>query len=605
MSMLSLCLYLHAAGPTMATIELARDGLPTATIVRAARPTPSAALAATELQWHLRRITGASLPIVSDEEAVVGARILVGESAATRALGLASEDIDPQEYVIRFLPDTLVLIGRDWRQGDASDVELGFDTYGAPVASTRRVIDYGEATGSPAPNLAEITLPGMFDDQGTCYATYAFLEQFCSVRWYGPSDLNIVTPRQETLAVGGDDVRRSTSLKHRHATGGSWPIVAEQWASPSGDQLELYWRRMRVGGERWAGNHTIWTKTVAEVFNDPAYQAVGRGEGSQLCLTHPKLVADMAQAARDFFDGTALPDGLKAMGDHFGVVPDDNASWCECENCAAVLDVGREDKRGEGMFSNAASSLYIFQFVNAVAKEVGKTHPDRYISALAYASYAYPPLGLDLEPNVSVAPCLQICYGYVPDVFANDAELYRLWFETGQRPIYLWNYFHHPLEPAIIQGWNAFPSFMPDVISREVKAYARDGVRGVFLCGIGQQLDYYLYMRTAFDADTDGDEVVAEFFADYFGAAGDDMRRFYQRICDINREEAVIGTSREASWERLGTPERMARLGADMQAAVDAAADDDVATRRVDTWRRGVWDYMQAGYDAHTAVAPD
>ncbi len=600
MSMLSLCLCLHAAVPDVAHLQLTRDGRPTASIVTAAQPTPSAALAATELQWHLQRITGATLPMVSDETDGAGARILVGESAATRALGIASDDIEPQEYVIQFRPNALVLIGRDWSEPTSGGPELGFDTYGAPVAATRRVIDYGAATGSPATDLAEVALPGMFDDQGTCYATYAFLEEFCGVRWYGPSDLNIVTPKQPTLVVGGDDVRRSTSLKHRHATGGSWPIIAEQWDSPSGDEMDLYWRRMRVGGERWAGNHTIWTKTVAEVFDDPDYQAVGRGKGSQLCLTHPKLVQDMAQAARDFFDGVALPDGLKAMGDHFGVVPDDNASWCECEKCAAVLEVSRQDTRGDGMFSNAASSLYIFQFVDAVAREVGKTHPDRYISALAYASYAYPPLGLDLAPNVSVAPCLQICYGYVADVFANDAELYRLWFDTGERPVYLWNYFHHPLEPAIIQGWNAFPSFMPEVISREVKAYARDGVRGVFLCGIGQQLDYYLYMRTAFDAETDGEAVVTEFFADYFGSAGEDMRRFYQRISDINRDEGVIGTSRETSWGTLGTAERMTLLGADIQAATDAAADG-VERRRVDTWRRGIWDYMREGFDQYAA----
>ncbi len=602
MSVLTLCLYLHASAPSSRTLALAIEGEPAATIVTASDPTPSAAVAAAELQFHVRKITGASLRIATDADDVSGARVLVGYSAATRALGIAVDDLASQEYMIRFLPDVLVLLGRDREDGEGASTELGYDTYGAPIASYRRTIDYAAATGSGAGAARELMLPGLFDDQGTCYATYAFLERFCGVRWYGPSELNIVAPRADTLIVEGEDIRRSASLRHRHATGGTWPIVNAQWDTPTEDQLRLYWRRMRIGGERWAGNHTIWTKTVAEVFNDPTYQAVGRGAGSQLCLTHPELVQDMAQAAREFFDGDALPEGLKAMGDHFGVVPDDNASWCECGNCAEALAVSRRDKRGEGMFSNAASSYYIFQFVNAVAKEVGKSHPDRYISALAYASYAYPPLGLDLEPNVSVAPCLQICYGYVTDVFANDAELYRLWLDAGDRPIYLWNYFHHPLEPALIEGWNAFPSFMPEVISREVKQYARDGVRGVFLCGIGQQLDYYLYMRTAFDADTNVETTVAEFFDRYFGAAAGPMRRFYRRIADINREEGVIGTSREKSWGTLGTPDRMARLEADIQAATDAASTD-VERRRVATWRSGVWDYMRAGYEEYHADA--
>jgi hypothetical protein len=582
-------------------VTLVSDGRPVATIVTAVNPTPSAALAAAELQTHVRRITGATLPTATDDQTVVGTRVLVGESSATHALGMRGEDYAPQEYEIRFLADAVVLIGRDWQPADGELVELGYDTYGSPVGSSRSSIDYGAATNSESRPHETLTLPGLFDDQGTAYATYVFLERFCGVRWYGPSDLNVVTPRLDTLTVTGEDIRRSTSLVHRHATGGSWPIVKAQWDEPTDDQLQLFWRRMRVGGERWAGNHTIWTKTVTEVFDDPAYQAVGRGAGSQLCLTHPKLVLDMAQAAREFFDGVALPDGLKAMGDHFGVVPDDNASWCECDTCTAALAISRRDTRGAGMFSNAASSYYIFQFVNAVAKEVRKTHPERYISALAYASYAYPPKGIDLEPNVSVAPCLQICYGYVPDVFANDATLYGLWLETGERPIYLWNYFHHPLEPAIIEGWNAFPAFMPEVISREVKQYARDGVRGVFLCGIGQQLDYYLYMRTAFDADTDLDATVSEFFDGYFGAAAAPMRRFYQRVSDINREEGVIGTSREHSWERLGTDERMALLEADMQAA-GTSASTDLERRRVETWRVGVWEYMLAGKAEHSAA---
>ncbi|MBT3268359.1 DUF4838 domain-containing protein [Candidatus Poribacteria bacterium] len=602
MSVFTLCLYLHASAPSSAALTLAVDGEPAATIVTASEPTPSAALAAAELQLHVRKMTGASLPIVSDEAAVEGTRVLVGHSATTRALGIDPDDLAPQEYMIRFLPDTLALVGRDRDDSANGAAELGYDTYGAPVASYRRQIDYGSATASAPGGELELTLPGLFDDQGTCYATYVFLERFCGVRWYGPSEINIITPERDTLVVEGEDVRRTTSLRHRHATGGGWPIVNAQWDAPTEDQLRLYWRRMRIGGKRWAGNHTIWTKTVAEVFDDPAYQAVGRGAGSQLCLTHPKLVQDMAQAARDFFDGVSLPEGLKAMGDHFGVVPDDNASWCECDNCAEALAVSRQDTRGAGMFSNGASSYYIFQFVNAVAKEVGKSHPDRYISALAYASYAYPPLGLELEPNVSVAPCLQICYGYVPDVFANDADLYRLWLDAGDRPIYLWNYFHHPLEPALIEGWKAFPSFMPEMISQEVKQYARDGVRGVFLCGIGQQLDYYLYMQTAFDADTDAEVTVAEFFDSYFGAASTPMRRFYRRIADINREEGVIGTSREKSWGRLGTPDRMALLEADIHEATDAASTE-VERQRVDTWRRGIWDYMQAGYDEYHADA--
>ena len=37
--------------------------------------------------------------------------MLVGRSKATDALGLPGEPLKPQEYLIRYLPDTLVLLG--------------------------------------------------------------------------------------------------------------------------------------------------------------------------------------------------------------------------------------------------------------------------------------------------------------------------------------------------------------------------------------------------------------------------------------------------------------------------------------------------------------
>ncbi|MBW7988661.1 MAG: DUF4838 domain-containing protein [Planctomycetes bacterium] len=585
-----------AEGRPLVEITLVNEGRPSASIVVAQNPTPSARLAALELQYHFRKITGAIVPIRTDREEITGPRILVGQSKQTNALGIKGADFKSLEYLIQFRPDTIILIGRDWQDTQENRKELGRDTYGRTIQSSRHQIDYHKATGQAGQGAKPITLPGFFDDQGTCYAAYHFLEKFCQVRWYGPAELNVVMPSQKTLTVRGGEIRRSRDLKHIHALGGGWPIIKVQWDSPNGDELNLYWRRLRIGGEKWAGNHAIWTKTVREVFNNPEYQAKGRGSGSQLCYTNPKLVQDVARVARDYFDGKELRDGFKAMGDYFAVVPDDNYSWCKCEKCRRILDISEEDKRGEGLFSNARNSYYIFNFVNEVAKEVRKTHPHKFIVALAYSSYTYPPKGLELEPNICVAPCLQICYGYDKKTYyENDLAIYRAWLEEGDRPLYLWNYFHHPMEPAVIGKWNCFPCFMPDVISREIKRYYKDGIRGVFLCGIGQQLDYYLYTQTAFDVDTDYKELVDEFFTLYFGGASKPMKTFYYRISEINREEAVVGTSREKSWAMLGTPERMKELGVYIDEAVKLAGTD-IEKRRVETWKKGVWEYMKAGH---------
>lgn len=327
----------------------------------------------------------------------------------------------------------------------------------------------------------------------------------------------------------------------------------------------------------------------------PDFFAVGwenEGDWRQLCLTNTDLVQQVARDARDFFDGKPAKPGQKAAGDYFAVVPQDSDHWCKCDRCQAILDRGKERDR-PGYFESGTASDYVFGFVNAVAKEVRKTHPDKYIAALAYHVYSYPPT-FPLEPNVSVAPCLQTCYFYSKGVRENNEAFYDLWTADKDRRLHVWNYFHHPMERAILQGWKCFPNFMPDVISTWVKRYERDGVRGFYLCGIGEQLDYYLYMQTAFNTQTDYKQLIDEFFACYFGAAGEPMKRFYYRISEINREEGGLGGWPKRAWEKLGTESRMQELGGLIERAV-RLAETDLEKRRVQTWKKGVWDYMSEG----------
>ena len=116
----------YAQDKPKGTFALARNGKAVATIILARNPTRSAEFAAGELQDHVRNITSATLPIVREPDAnqtavVKGARILVGESAATRNLGLKSADFKPQEYLIQSTRDTLILMGND--EMAASDAE--------------------------------------------------------------------------------------------------------------------------------------------------------------------------------------------------------------------------------------------------------------------------------------------------------------------------------------------------------------------------------------------------------------------------------------------------------------------------------------------------
>lgn len=588
-------------------VELVRDGQPRCSIVTAAHPTPSARLAALEIQLHVWKMTGAELPLITDQQRVDGGRILVGESAATRRLGFRSGRFASQEFQIAWRKDTIVLLGRDWEDTPANRKVEGRPMTGESLAAVRHRLDYWKVVGRPERSTGEIELPGLYDDQGTCLAAYDFLERCCGVRWYGPSALNVVVPSQSTLVAKGSTMRRTLALKHRSALpGGSWPFLRGQWGEFTTDQVRLFWRRSRQGGERWSGNHTFYPATIKAAFQDPEYQSKNpRTKGSQLCYSNPKLVRRVAQMARDYFDGRgALPEGWKAAGDYFAIVPDDNMNLCNCPSCESLLKVGAD--RRTGFFSSGEMSAYWFSFVNAVAREVRRTHPGKYIATLAYWAYAVPP-DFPIEPNVSIAPCLHTCYYPVhAKMKENDDLFFEGWRRKTKAPMFLWVYYHHPMEPAQIGRWNCFPHIMVHQTADAMRRFLQAGVRGIFECGEQDQLEQYVMAKVWEDPRVDVDAIIEEFFRLYFGAAGEPMRKFYLELeavaCDranypapYLRKDGVDW--RKVAWERLGTPERMDRWGQYL-AEAERLAQAGVEQQRVALWRRALWDWMRQGFES-------
>ena len=585
---------------------LVRDGQAACAIITAASPTPSARLAALELQSHVLRIAGAELPIRTDADDVAGPRILVGDSVTAAELGFRGAEFAPQEYVIALRPDTLILLGKDWEDTEYNRAEEGRAITGDTVASARHHIDYWKTVGFPERSTGDMELPGLYDDQGTCYAAYDFLERFCHVRWYGPAALSQILPKTKNISAQGSDIRRAPALKHRGATTrGNWPFLNGQWGERNEAAAFLYWRRMRLGGEKWTANHTIHRQTIKDLLNDPVYQAQGPAEGLNLCYTNPALVAKMAELARDYFDrNTPLPEGFKAMGDYFAIVPEDVGQYCRCKNCRDLLREGRG--RNTGFFSSGVVSDYWFSFINAVAREVAKTHPDKYIATLAYWGYAFPPKTFTLEPNVSIAPCLHTCYyANDPATRDNDMALYHQWLETNAAPMYLWVYYHHPMEPALINGWKCFPHITVHETAKSMRMFIADGVRGIFECGEQDQLEQYVMMKLWDDPALDVDTLMDEFFQRYFGAAAVPMQTFYTRLeaiasDPVNYPEGVKWPSEAMSWEHLGTAERMEELGALVTEAEQLAATE-AEQSRVTLWKAALWEWMQSGREAYLA----
>lgn len=768
-------------------IPIVTDGRPMSVIVIPWEPNTAAQWAAKELQEHVKLITGAELPILNEKDAVADGmtRIAVGESSLTRTAGLAMSDLGKQEYVHRFLPGLIVLMGKDkspdpwpfelrgkyisetngafgrgWGRGSSVGMrEHGFnnDTGSVEIwirqdsngnlwkcgafngghdmgTSVRRgVIEWTTTVGDDVQKLEAPMLKGdgwhlltatwdaaagkkqilidgkvvaegpykktdcnggdyfvlggnvgpdgagggwswqavdevrlskcirhyesgvaqepfkqddntclllHFDDEsgpryegyrfngsipngndpiGTCYAVYDFLEKYCDVRWYFPTDLGRVYTMTNTLAVvNGIDVKRSPWLKSRAATGFGGQ-ADEGWGGrmnnflfnhANGDDANLFAMRLRMGGWRINFNHSFysyydrfWEKNPEkpDMFverhedwfakgakgNDP-WQG---GKPAQLCYTSTGLIAQVVQDAKNTFAGG---------GECFGVVPMDNPYQCQCENCQKLL-VPEAEKSKE--FSSGNSSELIWYFTDQVAKGTLNDYPSNYIGQLSYFDYFAPPKGTKLSPNIIAGPCMGLATCDSLDPAQNfEMRAYNEWVQMKQDTgmiLSMWIYQCFPNETGGTRGFRNFPGFHAHKLQKYMTMLARDHIDGVFLCGVASHIDGYLTLKLMDDASLDVDKTMDEFFARYYGKAGVPLRKFYDTI-EASFAEQGAGSTAVQSYDRRGMKSILKNCHQWMDEA-KTLAETDEEKQRVHLFEQGVWDHIQEGYNQYIA----
>lgn len=622
---LMLCCLAYAAAPTRIPLTLTRDGQPACTIVIAKEATRAAQFAADELQWHLKQISGADVPVAHDDQPTSGTCVLVGESEATQALGLKASALGKQEYMIRFMPQALVLMGRD--------------------KDDRGVVQYSQTPSQQALD----TWPSIWDEQGTMYAVYDFLERYCNVRWFTPSEFGTDIPRQATLTVTGSGLQRAPFMKYRFASypaaenydlyTGLWPNGSEgrnkfevaaypdlhkRFDASGGYNLAkrgwnmLFRLRHREGGEICPGNHSLYgyyrrfwePETGQEALFEgkhPDWFAQGyQGKPPQMCYTNRGLVEQVAKDACEYFATGKIYPGAQAGGDCFCVEPMDNDQFCKCPNCQKWL-TGRD--ADSPFFTNGRHSDYFFQFVNEVAKIVGKKYPDKHIVCLSYMTHGAPPEKFKLAPNVLVQYCFA-CQRLNFDraSYEHEIELLKQWRkEYPGRTLYLWLYYTFPVEVANNGSFHCFPGFFAHAIGEQFDLFQKYGFTGVFHCGYGQEVEAYVTYRLMDDPNLRVDALLDEYFTRLYGPAAGPMRKIYDTIeqtygnpanyPDAIAQKKIEGhhhQTEEVAWGYLGNERRMAEMQKLMDAAA-TAAQTPAQKQRVELFRLGTWEYMVEG----------
>ncbi len=477
-------------------------------IVVAADAPSMTKLAACELQKHLALTAGVTIPIVENGVGS-GARpvIVVGAGPLAAQLGVTADNLPPEGYRIVSAPDYLGIVGRD-HTGEPISL---------PVNPWRPLEVWNAGLGLDA-----------FGEAGTLYGVNHFLENVAGVRWYWPGPDGMVIRETDLLEVPLFTEEDAPKFHYRYP----WFCLGEM----DGEQL-LWLRRANFGGlvpvyiihsyhhfQKYKDSHPEYFALVDGKRDFTTACAIGGG--GHLCLTNPAVIDQWIKDIREWFD--ANPDQRV-----YPLVPMDGLTRvCGCPACQAEIDY---DLPRPAQFSN-----HIWGFVNKVAAEVIKTHPDRFIGCLSYESYSEPPSRIEkLQPNVIMMLCYARAFTAVPK--EREAVRSRLEEWRGRTSnIYTWNWY---LEHW--GAWKGLPIATPELYRDEYRYLDSLGVwKGEFIeaensaptleemSRMGhpamQHLNLYITGRALWNPDFDLDTVLDEYYRLFYGPAEEPMRRFWE-----------------------------------------------------------------------------
>lgn len=242
--------------------------------------------------------------------------------------------------------------------------------------------------------------------RGTLYAVSHFLEDVCGVRWWSDTEEDVpVRDRLDLTALdaGGKpafayrSIHRSEDAKEadprlairRRLNSNGLAGIPAAWGGDLGygPPAHAHTFDMYVPWDRYGKTHPEWYSLRGGKRN-------GERHFGQLCLSNPELKDMFLTGLREKIALGAQRARAKGLPPprFYEISMNDNPCACECDGCRA--DYAKWGKSGQ----------YI-RFVNGIASEIKKEHPELFITMLAYFFAEEPPKDTVAADNVIVKLC--------------------------------------------------------------------------------------------------------------------------------------------------------------------------------------------------------
>ncbi len=523
-------------------------------------------LAGEELASHLKERTGAEARVYTayDELPKDAYPLYLGRSERTRKLGLDDERLAYDGYFIKVTREYAVIAGRD-------NPQTGEPYYGHTFMYGRK---------EPVFN--------MFGERGTLNGVYKTLEEYAGVRHYMPGELGTVIPKSPDFKLPLQERYIGPAFRGRNFTG--------VWFQ-EGSLDFLYWHhRICAGGERNPVNHS-YNRMGRYKQEHPEYFALIDGKRDfdnlstanhygNLCMTNTEGIKAFANIARAFFD-------QNPNYNIFPIVPQDGLfKVCECQNCQKLVS---PHLGVNGRFSNI-----VFHHAIEVAKEVKKTHPDKFIGALAYAGYRIAP-EMEIPDNMYVVICYRRQDLLKPAKKKEIEDTFKA-YQAKKAKILVWTYalYNH------IPPMRGIPVLYSKVLQENIRFNLAHGVIGekseaTYRSGGGDQLvkkhdlampasthlNDYIRCQLLWNPKQDVVALLDEYYRLFYGPAQQEMRQFWETA------EALFAARGEAT---MYSKEDLQKLEHFLEQASSKAAPETVYGKRVRLLQQEIKPFFETLY---------
>ncbi len=483
-------------------VTLVKEGVPQAVLIVEA-DAPRSMQAAEALRKYIEKMSGATLPLVVEGEALPAdapaGRVHVGHTAAAQGQnvpsgyepGVRDDAFEEEGYVLRTLDDqTLLVAGNN---------------------------------------------DGLY--RGTIIAAYALLEKL-GCRFYFPGDWGEVVPEQATLDVTRLDVRSRPDLAIRGIPLSGWistsreeQAIYEDWGCKIGFSADRHYPRSSDGSLGALLPHKDFFEAHPDFF--AMNQAGERRAGNMLCLTNTNMIEHLIERLRRGFTGEETVGGLSEIwpgSDGVGFSPPDGTPYCYCPDCTKAshnFNYPRHENRPD----RPMMSEQFFTFV----KRLAEAFPNKWVATGAYSLREIPPQGVNLPNNVSIWHAPITCDVLHP----NDSGLWRRrqfvsilkqWREQTPH-VFIYDY-----NPGFLTGMFV-PERDAENMAVNARIYRDMGIKGMRREGrkafMQTWISYYVTAKLLWNADTDVEAIKQDFYPTFFGpAAGRHVRAWWDACAE-------------------------------------------------------------------------